>query len=89
MKLLNVGVPFKVLLFLNLRLRIDENQRVVVCIKDSFLTYQIMYPFLESLNWDVKIFFINVIVHLGLGQSFRVISNGVAFLFKHNPNSIL
>ena len=89
MKLLNVEGPFKVPLFLNLRLRVDENQRVVVGMQNGFFTQQIMPPLFECLHQTIKFLVIGTIIFLFLGQGFRVVRNGVSSLFKYDTNIIL
>ena len=66
MKLLNVGGPFKVSLFLNLWLRVDENQTVVVYMQNGFSTQQIMPPLFERLNQTIKFVVIGTIFFLFL-----------------------
>jgi hypothetical protein len=61
-KFLNIGGPFKVPLFLNLQLRVDENQRVVVYMKNYLFTQQIMPPLLEHLNETIKFLVIGAII---------------------------
>ena len=89
MKLLNVGGPFKVPLFLNIRLRVDENQRVVVGMENGFFTQQIMPPLFECLHQTIKFLVIGTIIFIFLGQGFRVVSNGVSSLFKYGINGLL
>ena len=89
MKLLNVGGPFKVPLFLNLRLRVDENLRVVVGMQNGFFTQEIMPPLFECLCQTIKFLVIGTIIFLFLGQGFGVVRNGASPLFKYGTNSIL
>jgi hypothetical protein len=84
-KLLNVGGPFKVPLFLNIRLRVDENQRVVVCMQNGFFTQQIMPPLFDLLNQTIKFLVIGTIIFLCLRQGFGVVSNGVSSCLSMTP----
>jgi hypothetical protein len=64
---LNVGGPFKVPLFLNLQLRVDENQRVVFGMENGFFTQQIMPPLFECFHRTKKFLVIGTIIFLCLG----------------------
>ena len=76
-------------LLLNIQLRVDENQWVVVGMKNGFFMQQIMPPLFECLNQTIKFLVIGTKIFLFLGQGFKVIRNGVSSLFKYVTNSIL
>ena len=49
-ELLNVGIPFQVAFLLELCLRVDEDQRVMINVHNGFLTQDVVTPLLKGLH---------------------------------------
>lgn len=58
MELFNMCGPFKVVLFLQLRLEVNENKQMMVYMQDNLLAQDVMVPLVQSLRQTVEFFYI-------------------------------
>lgn len=56
-------------LFPHFSLIINKNEGVVISIKDSFLTQDVVPPLLQGLNQTIELLIVGTIVQLGISKS--------------------
>ena len=68
MELLYVGFPLQVSLFLYLTQRVDEDERVMICVHNGFFTQNIMAPLLQILHQYLEFFFVHIVIEFFFGK---------------------
>jgi hypothetical protein len=65
MKLMYVGFPLYMSLFLHFTPRVDEYEQVVIYVQNGFFAQNIMAPLLQILHQAVELFFVGIIIDFG------------------------